>query len=112
MLDAPHGHTRMVPRVPGDTVGPLGLTASDGNSFYADVKDISILGIGLISVEKYPAGASFVVATGPNGQALADVLTVEICHATELSDGRWLLGCKFSRHLTIDDMEVMGSLRS
>jgi hypothetical protein len=61
---------------------------------------------------KYPVGASFVVATGPNGQTLADALTVEICHVTDLPIGRWLLDCKFSRYLTINDMEAFGSLRS
>jgi hypothetical protein len=29
-------------------------------------------------------------------------------HATMLPDGRWLLGCRFSRHLTTEDFEQLG----
>jgi hypothetical protein len=101
-------NVRLVPRLPGDTLGPLRLTTRSSDTFTADVHDISILGAGLIGDCEYPAGSSFVVEAGPRGKKLADVLSAELRHATQRADGRWLLGCSFSRPLTTGDVEVLG----
>ena len=93
--------------MPGNTVGPLRLTA-DGDPFSADVHDISIIGVGLIVDLPYSLGRSFTVVGGPKGWRLARPLESELRHVTQRDDGRWLLGCSFSRHLTSDDVEILG----
>ena len=104
----PNQNARLVPRLPGDTLGPLQLKAASGDSFSADVKDISIIGVGLIGDTEYSVGSSFVVETGPKVWKLQAPLTAELRHATKQADGRWLLGCSFSRPLTASDVETLG----
>jgi hypothetical protein len=100
---------RAVLRVPGDTVGPLQLRSEPmALSFSANVRDVSIQGIGLFGEQAFVLGTSFVVESGPSGKGLPMALTAQLRHATMLPDGRWLLGCRFSRHLTIEDFERLG----
>ena len=108
MSAAPKDNARLVPRMPGVTIGPLHLTAASAVSFSAEVHDISIIGVGLIGELACPAGSYFIVEGGPQGRILTKALTAELRHATQRADGRWLLGCSFSRHLTTDDVEILG----
>jgi hypothetical protein len=105
----PQIENRAVPRVPGDTVGPLKMRAEPmALSFSAIVRDVSIQGIGLFAEQAFVMGTSFVVESGPSGKCLPKAVTAQLRHATMLPDGRWLLGCRFSRHLTIEDFERLG----
>jgi len=106
---SPRIEHRAVPRVPGDTVGPLKLRVEPmALSFSTNVRDVSIQGVGLIAEQAFVLGTSFVVESGPSGIALPMELTAHLRHATMLPDGRWLLGCRFSRHLTTEDFERLG----
>lgn len=96
-------------RVTGDTIGPLQLRAeSVALSFLVIVRDVSIQGVGLIAMQSLVSGASLFIEAGPSGKSLPTELTATVRHVTMLPDGRWLLGCSFSRHLTLDDVAVMG----
>jgi hypothetical protein len=107
-ISPPNEHRGLV-RLPGDTVGPLLLRGEPkAPSFSADVRDVSIQGIGLIAQQSFVSGTSFAIDAGPSGRSLPMELTVQVRHATMLADGRWLLGCSFSRPLTADDFEVLG----
>jgi hypothetical protein len=107
--DSPPNEQRALPRVPGDTVGPLQVRADVlALSFTANVRDVSIQGIGLIAQMSFVLGTSFHIQAGPSGKQLPTELTAIVRHTAMLPDGRWLLGCVFSRHLTIDDFEVLG----
>jgi hypothetical protein len=99
--------SRQVKRVSGDTVGPIRLRAVSG-TFSAEVHDISITGAGLMVDLPFPVGSVFVIESGPSGRKLAKEITAELRYVTALPDGRWLLGCSFSRFLTADDMEKLG----
>jgi hypothetical protein len=103
----PNSEARIVPRQPGNTLGPLRLKAGE-KSFSADVQDISIMGIGLIGNGEYPAGSAFLIEGGPKRWKLSEPLRAELRHATRRDDGQWLLGCAFSRLLTADDIEALG----
>ena len=100
---------RAVPRVPGDTVGPLKLRAELlAETFSATVRDISIQGIGLIANQSFCSGTTLVIEAGPAGKSLPADLKATVRHATTLPDGRWVIGCVFSRSLTAADFEVLG----
>jgi hypothetical protein len=107
-MSMPEKCARMVPRMPGDTFGPLRLATELFGSVSAHVQDISVLGIGLIAEKEYPVGTQFVIEAGPNGQNLKNALTAVLRHATQQPNGHWLLGCSFARLLTIDDVVAMG----
>lgn len=102
----PNQNARRVARVPGNTLGPVQVITETG-SFSAAVQDISILGISFIADLEYLVGSSFVIESGPNGRKLQS-LTAELRHSTQRADGRWLLGCCFSRPLMADDVERLG----
>ena len=105
----PDKNARLVQRMLGHTIGPLRLTVGSKIFFFADVHDISILGVGLVADFAFPVGSSFVVEAGrPEGRTLTKALTAELRHATQRADGRWLWGCRFSRYLTVDDIEIIG----
>jgi hypothetical protein len=94
--------------MPGDTVGPLQVREDpSGSALVADVRDISIQGIGLLIDRSLRAGTSLLIVGGPSGNAHDIQLTAAVCHATLLENGRWLIGCIFPRLLTADDFEVL-----
>ncbi|HZZ79143.1 MAG TPA: PilZ domain-containing protein [Gemmataceae bacterium] len=100
---------RAVPRVAGDTVGPLTLCCEAPSlSVLAPVHDVSVMGIGLICTRSVKSGTTIRVTSGPSGRALPRDLLATVRHVTSLPDGRWLLGCSFSRNLTLADFEVLG----
>ncbi len=109
MSGSTHADHRVVPRHSGHTLGPLHVEAEPaGLRFAAAVRDISILGIGLLADQQLAAGTDLLVQAGPAGQYLPAKLKAQVRHATRLPGGQWLLGCSFSRHLTTDDVEQMG----
>ena len=108
MVISPTENLRRIPRQPGNTVGPLRLTFASAPSFWADVHDISILGVCLIADIEFQAGSTFRVEAGPRDRILQDALWAELRHVTQRADGRWLLGCNFSRYLTFVDLETLG----
>lgn len=109
LVTSPPIDHRCVARVPGDTIGPLQLRAElAALSFSANVRDVSVQGIGLVAKQSFILGTSLVIEGGPAGRGLPVELKATVRHATLLSDGRWLLGCIFSRPLTLDDFKVLG----
>jgi hypothetical protein len=106
-MPRPDKNNRMLPRKPGNTIGPLRLKES-ADCFSADVHDISVVGIGLVGNAEYATGSIFTIESGPKGKKLLAGLAAELCHATPMDDGRWLLGCRLSRPLTVDDFEILG----
>jgi hypothetical protein len=109
LLSSTDSENRAVPRRSGETVGPWQLqTQPTGARFSADIHDISIVGVGLLADHQLDAGTGMLIEAGPAGLTLALELKAEVRHATMRPDGRWLLGCRFSRHLTTDDVERLG----
>jgi hypothetical protein len=109
MNPSPGPELRRTVRMPGDTIGPLQVRADAAHtSISVHVRDVSIEGIGLLADSLLTPGTSLVIESGPGGKSFSDPLTAEIRHVTRLPQGDWLLGCCFSRLLTIDDMDALG----
>jgi hypothetical protein len=79
-----------------------------GVSMTALVRDISVLGVGMFTDHAFHVGASLRIEAGPLGAAPSPELTAQVRHVTLLPDGRWLLGCSFSRPLTAEDVQKLG----
>jgi len=108
-MDSPPREHRAIRRVVGDTVGPVQLRAESlTESFLALVRDVSVQGIGLIAKQPLISGTSLQIEAGPTGKSPPTSLLATVCHVEALPDGQWLLGCSLSRHLTLDDLEVLG----
>ena len=100
---------RLVERVRGGTFGHvLYRTDSAHTSSLANVADFSIHGVGLVVHSSVPAGTSLIIEAGPAGRSLPAELTAKVRHATMLPDGRFFLGCHFSRPLSVDDVMALG----
>jgi hypothetical protein len=95
---------RTMERRPG-TIGPLTLIAPDG-SFQAVVRDFTIAGAGFLSDVQCSPGTTLVIASGRLGKP-EQPLSAEVRHATQSTDGNWVLGCAFSRYLTVSDLRSL-----
>lgn len=94
---------RSLSRRPGNTIGPLQVKA-DGTAISAKVWDISIQGVGLLVDRQFEPGMPLTVLPGQSGRPLFENLVAHVRHARQLSKANWLLGCRFSRILTTNDM--------
>ena len=109
MATSPLAEHRGIRRIAGDTVGPLQLRSEATSMlFLAEVRDVSIQGIGLLAPQPFVQGTPLVIEAGPKGNGLATKLIATVRHFALMPDGRWLLGCMFSRPLTSDDFDVLG----
>jgi hypothetical protein len=66
----------------------------------AEVRDISATGIGLALRRRFEQGAVLFIELTSTLDNSAHLLPVTVVHATQSSDGDWILGCTFSRTLT------------
>lgn len=95
---------RTMERRPG-TIGPLTVTAP-GITFRTKVRDFSIAGAALVSEVKCSLGTTLIIETGRFGKP-EEPLSAEVRHATQVTDGTWVLGCAFSRYLTVSDLRSL-----
>jgi len=84
------------------------LTKPGLHSFSAIVRDISVLGIGLLVQQPCEPGTLVALQLRSRHARFSGILTAVVKHATTQPDGDWLLGCSLSRSLTDD--EVLGLL--
>lgn len=98
---------RSLVRRPGITIGPLRLQV-DGAAILARVWDISIQGVGLLVDRPLePETELTVVPDGPEQREFVPIVA-RVRHAKQMREGNWLLGCRFSRILTTNDMIRLG----
>ena len=100
---------RVAARQPGISVGPLELKTGNLTAS-AEVHDVSVMGLGLVMEREYPTGTVFTIESGPFGRKPPRDLTLEVRHAMPHENGRWRIGCVFSRLLIADDLDAMGSM--
>ena len=99
---------RMVQRLSGATIGPIRLwTEPDGSPLTASVCDFSVQGVGIVITNAFRSGTRLTIQTA-RATAQPATINAEVRHATILADGRWLLGCRFTRTLTVDDILALG----
>jgi len=108
-MDGPFsGERRQLQRRPGDTIGPLLVDVTSGDrSFAASAFDISVQGIGLLADVRFEPGTR--VTIRPAREALAAFAVAgEIRHSQSRPEGKWLIGCRLTRNLTMDDILALG----
>lgn len=83
------------------------LSADDQERNVAIGRDISSTGMGLESPRDYPAGTRIAVKLyNPRRQA-ACVRLLIVCHATTQANGTYLLGCRFSREMSEEELQKL-----
>jgi hypothetical protein len=71
----------------------------------ATIKDISVMGVGLVVGRRFERGAGMAIALPASDTHSADTLLVRVQHTTALPAGRWLLGCSLISELGEDEIE-------
>ena len=76
-------------------------------NYVAGMHDLSVLGIGLWGKQKLDPGTTIEIVLPQTKWSRAAVLPAEVRHATKKPDGIWILGCKFSRLVTPEDIQAL-----
>ena len=71
------------------------------------VRDISLAGLGLIAPAKVECNSNLVVNLQVGGNGYSRPLIVQVVRCEALSEGGWLLGCKFTRRLSDADLRSL-----
>jgi c-di-GMP-binding flagellar brake protein YcgR len=86
-------------------------STDEGETYAAQVIDISRGGIGLLVNEEFRTGQFLSVELPvPSPEGITCVLAY-VLHATPRPDGRWLVGCSFSAELDDNDLAAFGARR-
>lgn len=97
---------RTATRKPGNTIEPVRLRLEEGE-IVAKVQDISIAGIGILTRQHLEPGTWVVLEPAEPNRGLRPELRAEVRHTTKL-DKEYLVGCRFARFLTADDVMALG----
>jgi hypothetical protein len=100
---------RAIRRNPGNTIEPVRLCFEQGE-IVATVKDISVVGIGIVIHQRLEPGIWLVLKPAKQRRRLSSELRVEVRHTRtcDTDEDDYLVGCRFSRLLTLDDVTALG----
>ena len=98
---------RTVKRHPGNTIEPVRLRLEEGE-FVARVHDISIVGIGILTRQRLEPGTWLMLEPAEPSRSLLPELRAEVRHIMKCDEEDYLVGCRFSRPLLMEDMMALG----
>jgi hypothetical protein len=98
---------RTLTRNPGDTIGPIRLRL-DAGEFVGRVQDISVEGIGILTPHRLEPGTGLVLEPAEPSRCLSPELRAEVRHTRKCDTEDYLIGCRFSRLLTVEDVMALG----
>lgn len=98
---------RAVLRVFGNTIKPVRLRF-EGGEIVARVQDISVVGIGILTRQHLEPGTWLVVEPAEPTGCLPPELRAEVRHTSKDDQEYYLVGCRFNRFLTAEDVMVLG----
>jgi hypothetical protein len=100
---------RTVNRHPGNTIEPVRLRLDAGEfEFVAKVHDISVVGIGILTRQHLEPGTWLVLEPAEPSRKLSPELRAEVRHLRTGDEGEYLVGCRFSRPLLMEDVMALG----
>ena len=73
----------------------------------AKVRDISAGGVGLSVLRRFEPGTVLLIELACENEESSYAAPVRVVHATAEGDGRWILGCKFTRKLDEEDLQSL-----
>jgi hypothetical protein len=97
---------RTATRNPGNTIEPVRIRLEEGE-LVAKVQDISIEGIGILTRQRLEPETWLALEPAEPNRGLCPELRAEVRHTTKL-DTVYLVGCRFARFLTTDDLMALG----
>lgn len=100
---------RGVARSPGNTIEPVRLRLK-GGEIVARVQDISVAGVGILTRRRLEPGTWLVLETAGPSRCSSPELKAEVRHTRKCDkeEEEYLVGCRFSRLLTAEDVMALG----
>ena len=98
---------RTLARKPGNTIEPVRLHF-DGGETVSRVQDISLEGISILTTLCLEPGTWLVLEPAEPRRRLSPELRAEVRHTELCGNEEYLVGCRFSRFLMIDDVMALG----
>jgi PilZ domain-containing protein len=85
---------------------PLTVRQPDEGWCLAQVRDISVAGIGLVLSRRFEPGMILTIDLPRTSPRFSPMLLARVVHATEQREGEWVIGCEFANHLSPEDLRV------
>ena len=98
---------RTVKRNPGNTIEPVRLRLEEGE-IVARVQNISIAGIGVLTRQHLEPGTWLLLEPAQPSRGLSPEVRAEVRHTRKCDKEDYLVGCRFSRLLTAEDVMALG----
>ena len=99
---------RILTRIPGNTIEPVRLRF-DGGEIIGRVQDISLEGISILTTLCLEPGTWLVLEPAEPRRRLSPELKAEVRHTELCGNEEYLVGCRFSRLLMLDDVMALGA---
>ncbi len=87
------------------TCQPIAARADNDLSWPAQIRDLSVGGMGLVLRRRFERGVGLAIEIPRTGSASADTLLARVVHTTSLPGGLWLHGCAFVSELSEDELK-------
>ena len=97
---------RAATRSSGNTIEDVRLRLEEGE-IVAKVQNISVEGIGILTCQRLEPETWLVLEPAEPNRGLCPELRAEVRHSTKM-DKEYLVGCRFARLLTMEDMLALG----
>lgn len=73
----------------------------------AKVHDISLEGLGLVAPRSFELGTLLGIDLQSPDGVLTYTMSARVVHAREMPEGKWQIGCSFSRKLTNEELKSL-----
>ena len=70
----------------------------------AIIQDLSTTGIGLVMLQSFDGGTELAVELFSPDMLLSYTVLTRVAHATQQANGSWLVGCRFVRELSEEEL--------
>jgi hypothetical protein len=98
---------RTVTRNLANTIEPVRLRLEEGETV-ARVQDISIAGIAILTRQHLEPGTWLVLEPAGPSRCLSAEIRAEVRYTRRCEKEHYLVGCRFSRLLTVEDVMALG----
>jgi hypothetical protein len=98
---------RSLTRNSGDTIKSVRLRLEEGE-IVARAQNISVAGISLLIRKRLEPGTWLVLEPAEPSRCLSPELRAEVIYSRKGDKEDYLVGCRFSRFLTMEDVKALG----
>jgi hypothetical protein len=106
----PQAERRAYVRFPCDreiTCQTLAGLRGDQEKWLANVRDISVGGVGFVIDRRFEKGTALVIELADQASASSRILLARVARVNAHGLGTWFVGCTFTNKLTDDELQAL-----